>query len=77
MSSGLSDMGGSGMELNEVNELNDAMTGVNIDEKENAEGSSYWVLLETPPESTHTNGLKLLTILCCDHPLTYFIMNVA
>ena len=41
MSSGLSDMGGSGMELNEVNELNDAMTGVNIDEKENAEGSSY------------------------------------
>ncbi|PWA92151.1 Aldolase-type TIM barrel [Artemisia annua] len=43
VSSGLSDMGGSGsgMELNEVNELNDAMTGVNIDENENAEGSSY------------------------------------
>ncbi|GJU10903.1 pyridoxal 5'-phosphate synthase-like subunit PDX1.2 [Tanacetum coccineum] len=37
VSSGLSDMGASGMELNEVNELNDAMNGVNIDENENNE----------------------------------------
>jgi hypothetical protein len=40
-------MGGSGMELNEVNELNDAMTGVNIDENENAEGSYVHLSLMT------------------------------